>query len=427
MDPGKRVLLLLKPSPARESLSHVLSEQGFEVVSCESTFRAVSLIAKESCRVVVVGLDDLLEEELEAIRIVREERPDTFIIVTFSAVNRRKAQAAIAVGADCYVLEPLRPEEVAAALRRISAGMAVAPAPKAPAPTEAPAAKAGEPAESGTRKKPAEPEHLSPAHSNGRTAEEPSAPVAQKPPVAKKPEPPEIAPMSEADRKLATERLTSVRKLGASVAHEINNPLTTLSGWIQLLLKKANGNQDLRRTLVNMKEEADRIADVVRELTAISEPEMSGRLAIDLNNLAQAFIDCFVNTNGNSRIRVRTIFAADPPKVKVERDLMVRAVCDLLSSDYLKLGNSGSLLFTSVVSADWAEFHVYEPGSQVCLAGLEKAMSSVDLGDSDHIGKDLMLARCQEIITSHGGSFTVECDPREGLIFKLRLPPVEEE
>ena len=46
------------------------------------------------------------------------------------------------------------------------------------------------------------------------------------------------------------------------------------------------------------------------------------------------------------------------------------------------------------------------------------------LGESEQIGEDLVLARCQEIIASHDGGFTTECDPREGLVFRLRLPIV---
>jgi DNA-binding NarL/FixJ family response regulator len=433
----KQVLLILKPSPARESLTQLLTEQGFEIQSQPSTFRAVSSLAKRPCEAVILGLDDLLEEEIEVVRVIREECPGVFLLVTFTAINRRKAQSSLEMGADAYALEPLRPEEVAAMLRRLSGVSRPAAAePAAPLRAE-PAFEPASPEPTGPVPKaavqrPAHVEKTGPTVEKTGSDVEKSAPHVEKrgpsapPPRASEPkdqgipapQPPATTVLSE----VSADRLASLRKLGASVAHEINNPLTTLSGWIQLLLKKANGNQDLRRTLVNMKEEADRIADVVRQLSAISEPDLAGRGPVDINTLADAIVDAFVGMNGNAGIRVKKIFTAAPPAVKADRDLLVRAVCDLLTSSYLNLGNSGSLVFTTTATSDAVEFRVYEPGSQVCLDGLKRGMSSVDLGESEKIGQDLMLARCQEIISSHGGSFTADCDPREGLNFAVRLP-----
>ena len=108
--------------------------------------------------------------------------------------------------------------------------------------------------------------------------------------------------------------------------------------------------------------------------------------------------------------------------MKVDRDLLVRAVCDLLNSSYLDLGNSGSLVFTTLSTPEWVELHAYEPGSQVNLKSFQQALGSVNLEMGDEIGQDLMLARCQEIVSSHGGSFAAECDPRDGLSFQLKLP-----
>jgi len=419
MHSPKRVLLLLKSSPARESLSRLLEKQGLEVTVQASTFRAVSGLARHPCDVVIVGLDDLLDEELEVVRVIREECPGVFLILTFTPINRRKAQAVLEMGGDCYVLEPLRPEEVAAALRHLSSRAAAEPPAAEPLRAEevefitsslAEETPPGE--EEPEKEKGAEEEFRPPAHGNGfRTEEQPQVEEPPRPPSARR-----------VDTGVTPDRMASLRKLGASVAHEINNPLTTLSGWIQLLLKKANGNQDLRRTLVNMKEEADRIADVVRELSAISEPDLAGRGPVDINALADAVIECFVSTNGHEKIRVKKIFTPDPPCVKVDRELLVRAVCDLLNSRYLDLGNSGSLVFTTLTTPEWVELHVYEPGSQVNLKPFRQALGSVNLDPGDEIGQDLVLARCQEIISSHGGSFAAECDPREGLSFQLRLP-----
>ncbi len=221
------------------------------------------------------------------------------------------------------------------------------------------------------------------------------------------------------------EHLVSLRKLGASIAHEINNPLTTLSGWIQLLLRKANGNHDLHRTLVSMKEEADRIADIVHELTAVTEPHVADRAVVDFNALVSRVIDNFLATNGNASIQVKTVLTDEPLKVNVDTDLVARAVSDFLNSRYLSIGSSGSLVFRTLRTGSVAELHVYEPGSQVDLTPLHRALQNLDLNEGDTIGQDLSLARAKQIIDSYQGSFRADCHLREGLSFVVKFPAAD--
>ena len=119
MDKVKRVLLLLRPSPGREALVNLLAGQGYNVDAQPSTFRAVSSLARTPRDVVLVGLDDLLDEEIEVVRVIREECPAAFLILTVSSINRRRIRHALSMGADSYVLEPLDPAEVISVLKHL--------------------------------------------------------------------------------------------------------------------------------------------------------------------------------------------------------------------------------------------------------------------------------------------------------------------
>ena len=402
MDKRPRVLLILKPSPARESLAEVLTQDGFEVEATGSTFRGVSGIARQPREIVVFGLDDVMDEELEAIKVIRADCPDSFILVTFSVVNRRIAQRAIQLGADAYVLEPLKVDEVRSVLARFRSHGTARTEPAEP-PAEAPRSDSREPVAT-------PPKQVRPPE---KTVAEPEA--------IRKPEP--VAP--KAPERPSQEHIVSLRKLGASVAHEINNPLTTLSGWIQLLMRKVNGNQDLHRTLLSMKEEADRIADVVRDLNAVTEPELSDRGFTDLNTLVTRIIENFLATNGNSSIQLKTVLSEEKLRVKADVELVAGAVSDLLNSRYLNLGSSGSLILRTLSNGAFAELHVYEPGSQVELAGLYRALENLDLNEGDQIGEDLHLARAKQILDSHQATFQAEAELREGLSFVVKFPLVD--
>lgn len=431
---GSGVLLILKSSPAREALSKALVEDGFDVDVTDSSFRGVSGLARRGRDVIVLGLDDLMDEELEAIKVIRADCPDSFVLVTFSHVNRRRARQAMQLGADAYVLEPLNVDEVRTVLARYRPERAE-PQQVGTEPTETvtPACPANtEDEESRSRRVGRTPgksvrmqEILDKLDGLPSKQSEPSPTITVEPngPAYRTGKPLPSLPTGKppAGGKSADVGI-SLRKLGASVAHEINNPLTTLSGWIQLLLRKVNGNQDLHRTLLSMKEEADRIADVVRELSAMTEPNMSGQGSTDFNELTSMIIDNFLATNGNASIHIKTVLTNEPACVDVDVELVVRAISDLLNSRYLSLGSSGSLVFRTIRNGPDAELHVYEPGSQVNLSGLQHALESLDLNEGDTIGEDLSLARAKQILDSHQGSFQVECELREGLSFVVKFP-----
>ena len=71
MEGTPRILLILKPSPAREALAKSLTESGWTVDATSSTFRGVSGLAREPRQAVVLGLDDVMDEELETLPTAR--------------------------------------------------------------------------------------------------------------------------------------------------------------------------------------------------------------------------------------------------------------------------------------------------------------------------------------------------------------------
>ena len=217
MDHHTRVMLLLKPSPARENLSELLAEKGFAVDAEPSPFRAVSILAKGRRDVIVVGLDDLPDEQIEVIEVLRETCPDALVVLTFSAVHRGKGDRALAMGADCYVLEPLRPSEVAAALRRFAPGGPVVDR-SAQAEALRRALAEAEDAEIPEPETPVEEavgDRAGPAHSNGyHRDEQPGHDVGPAPE-----EGPGFEPLEVVEAVQTAERAGSLRKLGASVAH----------------------------------------------------------------------------------------------------------------------------------------------------------------------------------------------------------------
>ncbi len=81
------------------------------------------------------------------------------------------------------------------------------------------------------------------------------------------------------------DKLRSLGRFARGIAHSVNNPLTTLSGWLQIMLSDMAANDPRRNTLMVMNQETERIAAVVRDLLAFAGYPSPNRSEVNINHL----------------------------------------------------------------------------------------------------------------------------------------------
>ncbi len=113
-----RALLVLPEGAMAQSILDTLTRERIEATCVSNVFQAVSAYTREPADIVILGLKDLTEQDLKAIKVFREVRADSFILVAFPAVLRDRAVRALAHGADAYILEPFYPGEFLDIIRR---------------------------------------------------------------------------------------------------------------------------------------------------------------------------------------------------------------------------------------------------------------------------------------------------------------------
>ncbi len=113
-----RALLVLPDGAMVRSMQEALSREGIEAECAGNAFQAVSAFTREPADIVVLGLRDLTERDLMAIRVFQEVRADCFVLVVFPANLRDRAVLALSEGADAYILEPFYPGEFLDIVRR---------------------------------------------------------------------------------------------------------------------------------------------------------------------------------------------------------------------------------------------------------------------------------------------------------------------
>jgi len=220
-----------------------------------------------------------------------------------------------------------------------------------------------------------------------------------------------------------SEHLASLARLAKGTAHEINNPLTTLSGWLQVMESETERPPEERRRLASMRQEADRIAKVVERLLAFGEERPAERAPVDLNDvLTDLLHEARARAPG---VRIDTDLQADGAVVWGDEDQLKRA-CGILIDDALAAVNSNGTVRvrTRSVEGERLELSVRDDGQRIAAARLEEIFEPYAV--IPRLGEAMSLAypAAYGIFRSHGGEVTVRSDQERGTEFLVRLPRI---
>jgi two-component system NtrC family sensor kinase len=225
------------------------------------------------------------------------------------------------------------------------------------------------------------------------------------------------------DQLVHSERLSAVGELVAGVAHEINNPLQTIVGCVELMLDYQQDPQT-RRDLDTVRKEAARAGQIVRNLLSFVRRSAPDRVSADLNHIVRATVDLRQYHLEQIDIRLLVEYDPRPLPVLVNREEVQQVILNLvLNAEQAIVGASGRGTIT-VRTESHARYHSVEvsddgPGIDAELRGrvFEPFFSTKEVGEGTGLG----LSISHGIASAHGGSLEL-CGAGPGACFKLTLP-----
>ena len=156
------------------------------------------------------------------------------------------------------------------------------------------------------------------------------------------------ARLSEAKGQLTqADKLASVGRLAAGVAHEINNPLTGVLTYASFLLDRAQSNPELSADLEVVVRETKRCREIVRGLLDFARQTPPRRQPTDLNTVARRAVAVVTNQLQLSHIAVAMELAADLPPVQADPNQMQQVVVNLLLNAADAIGERGGTIRVS--------------------------------------------------------------------------------
>ncbi|MEO6332111.1 MAG: ATP-binding protein, partial [Gemmatimonadaceae bacterium] len=154
------------------------------------------------------------------------------------------------------------------------------------------------------------------------------------------------------------ERLASIGSIVGGVAHEINNPLSSISAFAQLLLNENDLTASQRESLEAIYAEAMRAANVIRDLRAFARRSVSESRAVDLNEIISRTVRLRSYQIDTGDVRVDTTLDPDLPMVTGDPQQLQQVVVNLMSSAITSMKDGGRLLIETCAARSTESKHV---------------------------------------------------------------------
>jgi signal transduction histidine kinase len=229
-----------------------------------------------------------------------------------------------------------------------------------------------------------------------------------------------------------TEKLASLGKLAATIAHEINNPLAGVLNYIRLIIKQLARNQfshekleDISRYLKIMESETARCTEIVKDLLAFARRTKITMESNSIENIINKTLNLISRELEMKELQLIKNISPDLPKVKCDFKQIQQVLLNLLYNASESMPNGGTLTITANKANEaktFLEVAVSDTGCGISETDMENIFEPFFTTKEEGKGVGLGLSVVYGIIAKHHGTITVESEPGRGSTFKVRLP-----
>jgi two-component system NtrC family sensor kinase len=228
------------------------------------------------------------------------------------------------------------------------------------------------------------------------------------------------------------EKLSAIGQLVAGVAHELNNPLTSVIGYAQLVEEELREGpsprppdevaQDLRR----IAEESERAARIVRNLLVFARRQSAARTALNIADVCAQVVALRAYEWKLAGIELQTILPADLPPVIGDGGQLQQVLLNLVVNAERAMRDRPARRLTIAAicdrSAGAVDLSVTDSGHGIDTATLSRIFDPFFTTREVGEGTGLGLSICYGIVRDHGGQIGAESRPQAGTTFHVTLP-----
>ena len=222
-------------------------------------------------------------------------------------------------------------------------------------------------------------------------------------------------------------KLASVGELAASIAHELNNPLATVTLRVESVLRRTPEEDPRRRALEIVEQESRRMGDLVANLLQFSRKGDGQISTMDVRQELSKAVGLVQHVFHKRLIDVVQETAPDTPTIFADRQKLRQVFLNLLTNAGDAMPQGGTLtLRTAPATTDDGKpavlIELADTGAGIPAENLERIMEPFFTTKEEGKGTGLGLAICRRIVQEHQGTMQVFSELSKGTTVRLVLP-----
>ena len=228
------------------------------------------------------------------------------------------------------------------------------------------------------------------------------------------------------DELLKAERLAATGTFAAGVAHEVNNPLASISSLVQSLLGGENDTAR-RTTLHTILSQITRISATLKDLVDFARPTAAERKPINLNDLVSETLRLLAYNKRFNGVALEPLLAPDLSMVFGDNNEIQQVLLNLLlnAADAIQGGNGHIAILTENYCVDHIKrvvMRIRDNGIGIPREHLERVFDPFFTTKPAGAGAGLGLSLCQRIVLANRGTIRIDSEVGKGTTIKISLP-----
>ncbi len=238
-----------------------------------------------------------------------------------------------------------------------------------------------------------------------------------------------------------SQKMEAVGTLAGGVAHDFNNILTGIIGYVELSMMKLPPNHPIRDNLQKVKNLGERAATLTRQLLAFSRQQVLDVRKLNLNEVVTE-LSSFLKRVIGEDVALRVILREDPWTVQADHSALEQILMNLCVNARDAMPEGGELLIETanvVLGEEYRQTHPWARPGRYVMVEVSDTGTGMDKETQEHIfepffttkevgkGTGLGLAMVYGLVKQHEGLIHVYSEVGEGTTFKIYLPALLDE
>lgn len=221
---------------------------------------------------------------------------------------------------------------------------------------------------------------------------------------------------------MRSEKLASLGKMAAGVAHEINNPLTSILLNAHLLLESLGDGDEAREALTLIADETSRAAAIVNGLLDFARMTPAQEVRTDINDIVERTVRLHEKQASVRNIRIELALDRSLPSIDVDRNKIQQVFSNLIVNARDAMPDGGTLSVTTRFTPDRSGLEIVFADTGVGIPPENIPKIYDPFFTTKSFGTGLGLAISYGIIRQRGGTIEVESVVGQGTVFTVRIP-----